>query len=240
MFQIFRKKKIRKLTEEADFYVIQNFVPEKSATVEAAKPPLGTAKFSKKDGSAGKPDIRHNIDGENEGRIQYSLRRYDHEDETPRGRQQKSGAKAPGDRYDPSAVATLMGNYQSETPSVSILKALDRTTDKTFVETLSLHIQRKGLRDTEVYKAAQIDRRLFSKIMSDRDYAPSKDTVLALSFALHLSLPEATDILRRAGFALSHSNKRDVIMEYFFRQGIYDLYTVNQVLFHLDQKTLTK
>ena len=48
------------------------------------------------------------------------------------------------------------------------------------------------------------------------------------------------DLLHRAGFALSHSNKRDVIMEYFFRQGIYDLYTVNQVLFHLDQKTLTK
>ncbi|MBQ2445553.1 MAG: hypothetical protein II272_03840 [Oscillospiraceae bacterium] len=238
MFRLFRKKKISELTESADLYVRQNLVPE-VPSVKPAERSVAQVKFSKKDDGTVRPDIRYSIDDEDESRIQYSIRHYD-EDEDPQGQQQKSGAKVLGDRYDPSAVAILMRNYQSETPSVSIRNALDRTTDKTFVETLSLHIHRKGLRDTEVYKAAQIDRRLFSKIMSDRDYAPSKDTVLALSFALHLSLPEATDLLRRAGFALSHSNKRDVIIEYFFRQGIYDLYTINQVLFHLDQKTLTK
>ena len=226
MFQIFRKKKIRELTERADFYVRQNYVPEKPATAKPAKPPLGNVKFSKKDGSSNVTDVRYSIDDELENRVQYSMR--------------GSGEKLAEDRYEPSVVTDLMRNYRGVTPPASFLKALDRTTDKPFVETLSLHIQRKGLRDTEVYKAAQIDRRLFSKIMSDRDYTPSKDTIIALAFALHLALSEVNDLLHRAGFALSHSNKRDVIMEYFFRQGIYDLYTVNQVLFHLDQKTLTK
>ncbi len=226
MFQIFRKKKIRELTERADFYVRQNYVPEKPATAKPAKPPLGNVKFSKKDGSSNVTDVRYSIDDELENRVQYSMR--------------GSGEKPAEDRYDPSVVTDLMRNYRGVTPPASFLKVLDRTTDKTFVETLSLHIYRKGLRDTEVYKAAQIDRRLFSKIMSDRDYTPSKDTIIALAFALHLSLSEVTDLLRRAGFALSHSNKRDVIIEYFFRQGIYDLYTVNQVLFNLEQKTLSK
>ena len=226
MFQIFRKKKIRELTERADFYVRQNYVPEKPATAKPAKPPLGNVKFSKKDGSSNVTDVRYSIDDELENRVQYSMR--------------GSGEKPAEDRYDPSVVTDLMRNYRGVTPPASFLKVLDRTTDKTFVETLSLHIYRKGLRDTEVYKAAQIDRRLFSKIMSDRDYTPSKDTIIAIAFALHLALSEVNDLLHRAGFALSHSNKRDVIIEYFFRQGIYDLYTVNQVLFHLDQKTLTK
>ncbi len=240
MFQIFRKKKIRELTERADFYVRQNYVPEKPATAKPAKPPLGNVKFSKKDNCSGVTDVRYSMDDESENRVQYSMRGSGNEESQIRYSMRSSGEKPTGDRYDPSAVATLMRNYQSAAPSASILKALDRTTDKTFVETLSIHIQRKGLRDTEVYKAAQIDRRLFSKIMSDRDYTPSKDTVIALAFALHLSLSEATDLLHRTGFALSHSNKRDVIIEYFFRQGIYDLYTVNQVLFHLEQKPLTK
>ncbi len=240
MFHIFRKKKIKELTERVAFYVRWNYAPEKPATVKPAKPPLGTVKFSKKDNSSDVTDVRYSIDDEIENRVQYSKRGGENEEPQIRYSMRGSGEKPAGDRYDPSAVADLMRNYRGVTPSASFMKILDRTTDKTFVETLSLHIYRKGLRDTEVYKAAQIDRRLFSKIMSDRDYTPSKDTVLALSFALHLSLPEATDILRRAGFALSHSNKRDVIIEYFFRQGIYDLYTVNQVLFNLEQKPLSK
>lgn len=240
MFQIFRKKRIRELTERADFYVRQNYVPEKPATAKPAKPPSGNVKFSKKDGSSNVTDVRYSIDDELENRVQYSGRVGEKEEPQIRYSMRGSGEKPAEDRYDPSVVTDLMRNYRGVTPPASFLKVLDRTTDKTFVEILSLHIYRKGLRDTEVYKAAQIDRRLFSKIMSDRDYTPSKDTIIALAFALHLALSEVNDLLHRAGFALSHSNKRDVIIEYFFRQGIYDLYTVNQVLFHLDQKTLTK
>ena len=87
-------------------------------------------------------------------------------------------------------------------------------------------------------KAAQMDRRLFSKMMSDRNYKPSKDTAVALVIALELSLKQANDLLSRAGYALSHSNKRDVIIEYFIRERIYNLSDINEVLYRLDQKII--
>ena len=94
------------------------------------------------------------------------------------------------------------------------------------------------MRDSEVYKTAQIDRRLFSKIMSNREYKPAKDTVIALALALKLSLEETNDLLSRAGYILSHSNKKDVIIEYFLRERIYKLNDINEVLFNLDQKII--
>ena len=103
---------------------------------------------------------------------------------------------------------------------------------------LTRYINAKGWRDSRVYKAAQMDRRLFSKIMSDRNYRPSKDTALALVVALELSLKQANDLLSRAGYTLSHSNKRDVIVEYFIREGIFNLSDINEVLYHLDQKII--
>lgn len=94
------------------------------------------------------------------------------------------------------------------------------------------------MRDAEVYKAAQLDRRLFSKIMSDKDYKPAKDTAIAIAIALQLSLEEATDLLSRAGYTFSHSNKKDIIIEYFFRERIYKLDDINEVLFNLGQKII--
>ena len=89
-----------------------------------------------------------------------------------------------GDKYDSLAVTKLMKNYSTLAASSILLNRLDKTINKTFVDILILHIDKKGMRDSEVYKAAQIDRRLFSKIMSDRQYKPSKDTVIAISIAL--------------------------------------------------------
>lgn len=106
----------------------------------------------------------------------------------------------------------------------------------TFVDMLTQHINMKGWRDSKVYKAAQIDRRLFSKIMSDRAYKPARDTALALAIALELTLQQTNDLLDRAGYTLSHSNKRDVIIEYFIREGVHNLMDINEVLHKLDQK----
>ena len=83
-----------------------------------------------------------------------------------------------------------------------------------------------------------IDRRLFSKIMSDRQYKPSKDTSIAIALALRLKLSEATDMLSRAGYTFSHINKKDIIVEYFFRERIYKLDDINEVLYNLGQKTI--
>jgi len=88
--------------------------------------------------------------------------------------------------------------------------------------------------DTQCYKKANVDRKLFSKIRSNPAYKPSKPTVFAFAIALELSLQEAQQLLRKAGFAISHSSRFDIIMEYFITHRSYDIYEINEVLFEYD------
>ena len=103
--------------------------------------------------------------------------------------------------------------------------------DETFSERLIHYIDAKGFKDPEVYKRANIDRKLFSKIRSNSDYQPRKSTALALSVALRLSLDETRDLLERAG-------KADLIVEYFITREKYDIFIINQALFSFEQPTL--
>jgi predicted transcriptional regulator len=117
-------------------------------------------------------------------------------------------------------------------------KGLEDEIGETFSVALLRLIDERGKTDVEIYHLANIDRKLFSKIRSNKDYQPSKMTAIALSVALHLNLDETKDLIGRAGFALTKSNLSDIIFMYFIEHKIYDIYEINKVLFFYNLKEL--
>ena len=138
-------------------------------------------------------------------------------------------------------VEAQMAPSPAFSPASRLPRSLDdrlKHLDAGFSETLLTRIDRSDKKDSEIYKRANVDRKLFSKIRSNPDYRPSKPTALAFAIALELDLNETRDLIARAGYALSRSSKFDVIIEYFISQRNYNIYEINEALFAFDQSLL--
>lgn len=121
-------------------------------------------------------------------------------------------------------------------PKLRTLDDLVNNVGETFQQMLFRLIDEKGREDVEVYKGAGKDKKLFYKIRSNINYQPTKHTVYAFALSLRLSLDETKDLLQTAGFAMSGSNRFDLIMRYVFEQGIYDLYKIDCILYDFGEE----
>lgn len=134
-------------------------------------------------------------------------------------------------------VQSVAMGVDEATSAYDLADLLDET-DAGFSETLLLLIDRTGKKDSEIYKKANVDRKLFSKIRNNKNYKPSKSTALAFAIALELDLDETKDFIGRAGFALTHSSKFDIIVEYFIKKRNFNIHEINLALFEFDQSLL--
>lgn len=256
MFEHFRKKRIEKFTYKAIMYIVHNYEPVDKPIPPTddeikKKPPEKTKKLqndvgrcSYKLSNTTDDDTKHSnrngmsLETDDAENIKYSHRYPIKSTESLSDIKYSARYPTELDKYDTKEIAEIMHQVSPNSSAYELLKRLDKTVNQTFSDRLAFLIRKSGMRDTQVYKAAQMDKRLFSKIMSDKNYKPSKDTVVALIFALELSLSDAEDLLSRAGYTLSHSNKRDVIIEFFIRERIHNLFDINEILFNLNQKTI--
>lgn len=236
MFKWFRERRIAKSVEAAKIFVNENYK-------EPPKTSSGTSsgiRYSRRAEPKFSRDEKYSISfseepkpkAEEKSEVKYSLK-------TPDIKfSDRDVQYSFRDNYDSQSIDRAVRSLSSSDSPLKALRTLEDNTNMSFVDKMLDYINIKHMRDSDVYKAAQVDRRLFSKIVSDRSYKPAKDTCIALSLALRLSLSEANDILSRAGYVLSHSSKRDVVIEYFFREQIYNLNDVNEILFRLEQKLI--
>ena len=139
--------------------------------------------------------------------------------------------------HDECAAPQPPARYSAPAPTAAYgdLSSRLNTLDESFQEALFRLIDERGMRDSTCYKRAGVDRKLFSKIRSNPSYRPSKPTAVAFAIALELDLDDAADLLRKAGYALSHSSKFDVIVEYFIVNRRFDLRELNEALYEFDQ-----
>ncbi len=110
--------------------------------------------------------------------------------------------------------------------------------EKSFSEELNDLVNKSGKSNSEIYTAAQMDRRLFSKICNKPDYHPTKSTALALAIALELTLEQTKQFISRAGYALTRSSVVDLVVEFFINKKIYNVMAINEALYELDQPLL--
>ena len=114
--------------------------------------------------------------------------------------------------------------------AVSGLKDYIAQSESTFSEHLRDLLTERSGKDSEVYKRAEVSKQLFSKILSNRDYQPTKSTAIQLAVGLQLDLEQTQKLLDKAGFSLTRSSRADLVVEYCIRHKIYSVTFINEAL----------
>ena len=143
----------------------------------------------------------------------------------------------PNGAFMPNASRAFASKAMPKSSAKSLDDLLDRI-DESFAEMLMRKIKESGMTNSECYNKALISKSVFSKIKNNPEYKPTKPTVIAFAIALHLSLADTIDMLGKAGYSFTHSNKFDIIIEYFINNNIYNIYQINETLYDFDQVLL--
>lgn len=181
------------------------------------------------------PEEDHSLDS---GELNYSLRTEAPAEPYPELYKSAGPALEEEEVTEAERLSPDTGALYSKPEIEASLEDLLKSRDESFQQKLFKMIDSRGLTDPEVYKKANIDRKLFSKIRSNTDYRPTKKTAVAFAFALGLNLDETTDLLRSAGMTLSPSSDFDIIIRYCIERGITNIHEVNCILFEFDQMLL--
>jgi len=133
----------------------------------------------------------------------------------------------------------VCGSYATNEEFATIDEYISNNKEENkFQKLLFKYIDERNLKDSDVYNKVNIDRRLFSKIRSDENYHPSKETVILLAFALKLNEDELMSLLDSASYSLPKNNIFDLIIRFCFINEIYNISDVNELLFEHNQKLL--
>jgi hypothetical protein len=129
-------------------------------------------------------------------------------------------------------------NLCEDMPSLELENFIKRNRKPTFSQVLFKYIDKKGTSDSSIYKKAGIDRRHFSKIRSNPDYKPGKNTAIALALALELSKKETDRLLSAAGYSLSDGDTFDLVIQFCIEKKLYAIQDVNEALDYFSLKPL--